>query len=417
MRAIYQTLLLLTLLLSVGCADRSRRNPLDVRASRPIDLASPLEALAGDGMVRLRWDFTEFEDLITVRIWREGGEQLEPVVFARAPQDTSFVDTDVVNGTIYRYWLTLDIRNESELAIAGEQLATPGPEHGWIADAGSGLVWRLTPDGRRGLFARGRFPGLAGLAVDERTGAAWIGDTHMGALHRIDTDGTLHRFGTRMAAGGAVAVDAMARTGWAADTGVGAVYRFSLDSQGDTLLLEQVDANLTHPLIVAPSPKGGVWIADDADDRILWFDEQGIRGGQWEGLPGLVDLDASSTFCCQAWAIDTDGERVLRLTPRAPTRVIDFPFGPATAVDVTDETGVAWILGEGGVVAYDDQGGILVQMHDVPGTSSVFADEANGHLWIAGDTGLWKIALGGLTYRTQLTGFTRIIGVTVDPGI
>ena len=404
------------LLLIAACADRVRRNPLDAQARDPVNIASPLEALAGDGMVRLRWDFTEFDDLRAVRIWREGGEGLTPVVFERAPGDTGFVDTDVVNGTLYRYQLTLDVKDESEVAIAGEQLATPGQENGWVADAGSGLVWRLTPDGRRGLFARGRFPELVGLAVDEHTGAAWVGDGRLNALHRIDTDGTLHRFGTRMTAGGAVALDAIARVGWVADAAAGAVYGFSLDAEGDTLELAEVDATLSHPIAVAPSPKGGVWIADVDDDRVLWFDEQGQRGGQWEGLSGLVALDASDIICCQAWAIDDDGLRLLRLTPRAPARVVPFPHGPATAVDVSDDTGNAWVLGEGGVVAYDSEGGILFQLQDLPGGVSLQADEAKGHLWVGEDTALWKIKLEGLTYRSQLTGFSQIVRIIVDPG-
>lgn len=404
------------LLLIAGCADRVRRNPLDAQADDPVDIAEPLQALAGDGMVRLSWDFTQFDDLLAVRIWREGGERLDPVVFERAPGDTGFVDTDVVNGTLYRYQLTLDIKDEAELAIAGEQLATPGPENGWVADAGTGLVWRLTPDGRRCLFAKGRFPELVGLAVDKHTGAAWVGDGRLGSLHRIDVDGTLHRFGTRMMAGGAVALDAVARVGWVADTVAGAVYGFSLDAEGDTLELVQVDATLSRPLAIAASPKGGVWIADGGGDRVLWFDEQGRRGGQWEELVGLVDLDASDTICCQAWAIDDDGLRVLRLTPRAPARVVPFPYGPATALDVSDDTGHAWVLGEGGVVAYDEEGGILFQMQDLPGTVSLQVDEAKGHLWVVGDTALWKINLAGLTYRTQLTGFSRIVRVIVDPG-
>jgi len=403
--------------LLAGCADRPRRNPLDVRARSPIDVADPLEALAGNGTVRLRWDFTEFDDLRSVRIWREGGEQTVPVVFERDPGDTSFTDDTVINGTIYRYGLILDVVSEGEVAIAGEQLATPGPESGWVADAGSGLVWRLTPDGRRGLFARGAFPELAGLAVDEHTGAAWVGDRRLdGALHRIDADGTLHRFGTRMTGGGSIAIDAVARVGWAADMLAGAVYRFSLDAQGDTLDLHEIDATLSEPIVVAPSPKGGVWVADAADERVLWFDELGFRGGQWESLAGLVDLDASAILCCQAWAIDAGGDRVLRLTPRAPIRIVSFPYGPATAVDVADESGVAWILGEGGVVAYESEGGILVQIPEIPGASSLYADETNGQLWVAGDSELWKITLGGLTYRTQLTGFARIIRVIVDPG-
>ena len=311
----------------------------------------------------------------------------------------------------------LDVGAEGEVAIAGEQLATPGPESPWVADAAAGFVWRLTPDGRRGLFARGRFLEITGLAVDARTGAAWVGDRRLTALHRIDADGTMHAFATRLSSGGSIAVDAVARVGWVADEGAGAVYRFSLDAQGDSLALVEVDASLQEPIVVAPSPQGGVWVADAAQERVLWFNERGIRGGQWESLAGLVDLDASATICCQAWAIDADGQRILRLTPRAPIRIVTFPYGPAIAVHVADESGVAWVLGEGGVVAYDGEGGMLLQVADIFGGVSLYADETNDQLWVARANELSKITLGGLTYRTQLTGFTGITRVIVDPGL
>ena len=61
-------------LLVLSCADRSRRNPLDPGAGQPLDLAAPLRALAGDGRVDLRWDFSRFDDLRGVRLYRESGD-------------------------------------------------------------------------------------------------------------------------------------------------------------------------------------------------------------------------------------------------------------------------------------------------------------------------------------------------------
>jgi hypothetical protein len=416
-RRLLLLLLAAAALWQAGCADRPRRNPLDSRATRPLDRADALEALADNGQVRLRWDFTRFDDIEAVRLWRLDEGEDEPQVVERPAADTSFVDSAVVNGRIYRYWLSLALSDGEEVGIEGEQLATPGPEHGWVADAGSGLVWRLTPDGRRGLFARGRFPALSGLAVDGRTGSAWVADERLSALHRIDLDGTMTRLGTSLRAGGALALDTGARYGWVADAAQGAVFRFLLDAEGDSLRLSEVDATLRSPVALAASPRGGLWIADSGEGRVLWFNGDGLRAGQWDGLAGLVDLDASGIHCCQAWAIAGQGARLLRLTPRAAPRDVPFPYGAARAVDVDDETGAAWVLGEGGVVAYDAEGGILMQLVDVPGAVGLHADETNEQLWLAGETELWKVTLSGLTYRTQLTGFTRITGLTVDPGL
>ena len=62
------------LLLAGGCAERQRRNPLDWAARNPQDSYTPLAALAGDGEVRLRWDYSRFEDIDALRLYRRVGE-------------------------------------------------------------------------------------------------------------------------------------------------------------------------------------------------------------------------------------------------------------------------------------------------------------------------------------------------------
>ena len=57
--------------LALSCSDRQRRNPLDPRAEIPqSDLLSPLQAIALDGQVVLRWDFSRYSDIEGYRIYR-----------------------------------------------------------------------------------------------------------------------------------------------------------------------------------------------------------------------------------------------------------------------------------------------------------------------------------------------------------
>ena len=399
-------------LVVLSCADRARRNPLDPGASEPLDLASPLRALAGDGQVELRWDFTRFEDLRAVRLYRESGDST--LTRELPATDTSFVDQAVTNGRIYSYRIGLDVTGEPELAIAGEHLATPGPERVWVADAGSGLVWRLTPDGRQGLFAQGYFPSLAAIAIDGETGDCWVGDSSIG-LYRITEDGEVHPVESALEEAGAAVIDAAARTGWAAAAD-GRVYRFPVAALGDTLSLLELDAAFSDSVGLALGAGGSLWLADRPAGRVLHVDADGQRIGEWRGLEGIVDIDPVAGGCCQAWALVDGGNGLLRLLPEGERQQRELPLASARLMDVDATTGDLWIGGEDGIAALDPDGGALLHWPEAMAGRGLVIDGVNGQLWMAEETELNKITLEGLTYRARLTGFNSIVQGAVDPG-
>lgn len=403
----------LAALLVLACADRSRRNPLDAGAEQPLDLASPLRALAGDGRVELRWDFTRFEDLRGVRLFRESGDSTVTRVLPAS--DTLFVDEEVTNGRIYSYRLALDVMGEPELAIAGEHLATPGPERPWVADRGSGLVWRLTPDGRQGVFARGYFPSLSAIAVDRETGDCWVGDGSIG-LYRISDDGQVDPVASSLEGVAAMAIDPDHRVGWAATAGGLGVYRFALDAGSDSLGLVELDAAFTDTLGLAAGSEGSLWVADRPGGRVVHFDGEGQRHGEWRELAGIIDLDPVPGDCCQAWVLIEEGHRLAQLLPGGGLQERDLPVEPAHRVDVDSSTGEVWIAAETGIAALGADGQPLLHWPDARAPRGLVIDGANQQLWAAEEMELSKITLGGLTYRTLLTGFRSIVQVVVDPG-
>ncbi len=405
--------LALTALVVLSCADRSRRNPLDPGASEPLALASPLRALAGDGQVELRWDFTRFEDVRAVRLYRESGDST--LTRELPATDTSFVDLSVTNGRIYSYRIALDVTGEPELAIAGEHLATPGPERVWVADGGSGLVWRLTPDGRQGLFAQGYFPSLSAIAIDGETGDCWVGDGSIG-LYRITEDGEVHPVESNLKEAGATVIGADGQTGWAVSAGGRRVYRFPVAALGDTLPLVEVDAAFSDSVGLAAGAGGSLWVADRSGGRVLHVGADGVRLGEWRGLEGIVDVDPVAGECCQAWALIAGGNGLLRLRPEGGLEERELPFAPARQMDVDSRTGDLWIAGEGGIAALQPDGGALRHWPEAAAGRGVVIDGVNQQLWVAEETELSKITLGGLTYRARLTGFTSIVQVAVDPG-
>ena len=136
--------LCLLVVLALGCTDRQRRNPLDPQGIDPLGgLLSPLRALALDGRVELRWDYSQFNDIegcmvyrrSTISDWRQIGELLDPAT-------TAYFDDAVQNGESYGYRLNLLVAGEGERGTEEVVRATPGAELAWAADRSTGLVWK-----------------------------------------------------------------------------------------------------------------------------------------------------------------------------------------------------------------------------------------------------------------------------------
>ena len=406
-------LLGLLLMVAAGCADRQRRNPLDPDAESPLDVLSPLGALAEDGRVRLQWDLTRLSDLEGLRIYRVGGPEGSEVI-ELPPSDSVYTDEDVTNGFIYRYSLSMLVKEEGEIFVGDAQLATPGPEISWLADRGSGLVWRLSADGRTGLFAQGRFPSIAAIAVDATSGDCWVSDRRFRSLHRIDSTGGLDRIGADLEAGGDLVIDGPGRRGWVVDRFGFEVYSFGLDAVDDTLHLTEIDATFQDEVELAEQ-NGSLWIADRQGERVLLYDASGARVFEWQGIEGLIKIDASAGSD-RAWILANDGLTLMLLVPSHPPLEIFMPFvDAAVALDVGDVRGDVWVAGPADVVAYTNVGGPILHWDNVSDTRAVAIDERNEHVWFAASTRLWKVSLEA-AYQTQLTGFTETVDVVVHSG-
>jgi len=403
----------LVALLVSGCADRQRRNPLDPDADSPLSLLAPLGALADNGQVRLQWDLTGLSDLDGVRIYRIGGPE-GAETFDLLASESSYIDGDVTNGEIYQYRMSMLVKDEGEVSAGDARLATPGPEISWLADRGSGLVWRLSPDGRTGLFSQGRFLSIAAIGVDGATGDCWVSDRRFRSLHRIDSAGDIHRIAVDIEGGGDLAIDSASRLGWVVDRFGFEVYSFDLDAMADTLQLSEVDGTFEGEVELAVQ-SGALWIADPTGERVLLFDADGRRVSEWTQIAGLIEIDASANGS-NAWVLAEDGIKLLQLTRGQVPLEISMPFPePAVALDAGDVRGDVWVAGPTDIVAYTGSGVPLLHWDNVPGTEDVAIDEQNQHVWIAAATQLWKVSLQ-VSFQTQLTGFSETVQIVVDSG-
>ncbi len=424
-------------LLASACTDRQHRNPLDPLTTNPVDNSTPIDAVAGDGVVSLAWDYSQFQDLFGYRLQRTAfgadGASQQLTLHDLSASTLQFEDVEVDNGHTYQYRLSLVVDGDGELELADIQLATPGPEIAWAADRGSGLVWKLSPDGRNGLFASGRFS-IGGMAVSQHDRSCWVSDVNTG-LHRIDPEGQVDAIESELMAAGALSFDPDGTTGWVADREDGAVYSFSAN-RIDSLDLVQVDASFLDPFQLAPI-EGGCWVADRGvadrgvadrgaadreQGRILLYSVEGSRIVDWRGMSDLLAIAASDAPLLAEggnviWVIADAGETLLRLEVGAGEgQELDLPFDRAIDVDVDDRTGDCWVLGERDIALFSVDGTQIMHRSQFDlGAVSLTVDGINQSVWIAAANAVWKLSIE-LEGQTRLGGFTSTLGIAVDPG-
>ena len=286
--------------LVLACSDRPRRNPLDPQAEDVQgESFSALTALALDGQVELRWDFSHFIDIEGYRLYRRQPKgEWEPITPVLAPDASAYSDDGVQNGMSYEYQLSLLVAGEDERPSGRPVPATPGPEVAWVADRHAGLVWKISADARSAHFAQGRFFDLAAIALDVANGSCWVSDRGFAGLYRIAGDGALAALGAAVEMPEALAIDAAARIGWLVDAGRQRVFWFSIDAT-DSLALFPVDATFTRPVALA-AQAGGCWIADQAQGRVLFYQTDGTRAVEFRTLAAPEVLAAGAGGGCVA---------------------------------------------------------------------------------------------------------------------
>lgn len=391
-----------------GCTDRQARNPLDPRAEDPGLEVGPLEAVAGNAEVTLRWNYRAFEDLTGYRIYRRSGDGALDLYRELDATASSHADLQVENGTTYAYQLALLIRGEGERRLDPVRLATPGPQAGWAADPGSGVVWRISPDNRAAFFGQGRFPGLVGVGVDHRDGSCWVSDRYFKGLIRISADGELSEHPAAVEEAGALSIDPEAQAGWLVDAAHQTVYWFALPAGADSLKLEVADARF-EGLAAVEAWRGSCWIG--AAGRVLHYWREGRRQ-EW-----VVDrpTDLAPTAEGGAWALVRGGQGLVYLEPAGGIREFSLPFAVGVDVEADPQSGACWVAGTEMVVSLAADGTSEVQWEAGPGIRDLALDAVHGHLWIATLDQLLKLAPEG-QLLARLGGFASLGGVEVDPG-
>jgi hypothetical protein len=189
------------------------------------------------------------------------------------------------------------------------------------------------------------------------------------------------------------------------------VFWFSLAAT-DSLELFVVDASFANPSALAVQA-GGCWIADESQNRAMFYQTDGNRQVEFHSLQGPVALAAGGQG--EAWLLADEGRDLLRLDRSGTVQEADLPFAAAIDISVDGLTGACWALGERELAVFSADGALLQHWADVPGGSGLFFDTRHQRAWIATGSSLLKITDEGQTIA-RLDGFSNIVRIVVDPG-
>ncbi len=159
----------------VGCTTRDRNNPLDPKNRATRGLLPGFNALAGDGIVDLRWLRLSNEGVLGYRIerWRPGGTPAPLPGAEFAEYVAAAEDPTAQNDSTYVYRLIAQLAS-GDSAFSAPDTATPGTLRiaAIVADL-PGLVG-LTPDARDVLYEFLEKEPYTDLELDEQRGWFWL---------------------------------------------------------------------------------------------------------------------------------------------------------------------------------------------------------------------------------------------------
>lgn len=302
-----------------GCTSREADNPFD--PENPDTHGNPplLDAVAGDGEVRVSWEATAFSDLAGVRLLRRRGTDPEVTLYQTSGEGSRLIlDREVTNGTRWSYRLELTpLRGEP--VYTASDVATPGSAEPWVGDALGGLV-RLSPDGRDLVLRIDPGGSVLDLEVGF-DGSVWAADYGLGALLHFDNQGqpleARNLYGAT-----AVAFDRRSGLLWAGSFLDQSVVLFSRNG------LEQRRFDSVGPVEdVAAAPDSGVFVAA----RVTGVSRYTGRGLLWrrsEYSRAVAVVPRVDGFC---WVVDRVGRTVTLIGPEGNQEIRFASEDPAGA--------------------------------------------------------------------------------------
>jgi sugar lactone lactonase YvrE len=411
-------------LAALGCSERERTNPLD-----PVNLAqSPdpwaVEAVADDGLVTLRWQFLEYDDLSTVVIERRLGTAPDSVAatFRLPLASVGLVDAPLPNDIEVIYHFLPELDDGRIVAPVGPLPATPGSARCWVANTGSlgSPVVRVAPDGRVIAERLSGFRSPNDIDVASITGQIWVADSGNGRVVALAADGEqlVSVSGFRRPKAVSSLPDGAV---WVADEG-------SFQSDGALVLLAadggerlRIDGFSRPADVAARASDESVWLSDRGTG-ILWrFSAAGdtlarVEDPQRYASPlqlAIVESDGSLWLTDDVFEaaahLAADGSELARLS-LSPHR----PFG----IVVVPESGAVWIglYRSGRVERYSSAGTLELGVDGFIAPRGLALDDSDHTLWVADQTQVVTVSDDG-SVLARAAGVVEPFALAVDAGV
>ena len=411
---------ILGLLLLAGCSDRKRTNPFDPKNPDTRGAPSGFVALAGDGRTDLRWDAVPTEGLLGFHLYRRTPSDTGFVSLSAIlpPTTTSYADLGLLNGLDHRYRLFFVFERDGERGPFAEDIATPGSARPWVVDGNLGLLFRLTPDGRRVVRSYGEFDGPRAVAIDSARGHVWVSDGLMGRVTILDPATDVRVSIPGVGSPGTLAVDPLDHVTWVCDESGDRVLAFDGSGNPVGTVIEPVSLPLGIALDVFDR---SVLVVERAASRMRRFaPDHSLLAAIGVDRPSRVAIDSLTR---RAWVTSFEAGTVTRIPPSMSTIELTIPgFQRPIGVAVDSRLGRIWVAdpAAGELVALDRGGAILFRVGGLTEVREVAVDPETGDVWATawrtvGESEVFHLSSAGQVL-SRLGGFSQPLGIAIDPG-
>lgn len=357
-------LIFLFTLIGARCDYRSRSNPLDPENEITRGKPTGLSAISAMDSVWLSWPDMNFPNLDQYVIYRADSSPASVAQVGSVPAtNRTFLDTGLIYNKTYTYRISAQV-DDFESQRSDPVSITPGPTFKWVLDYGSGVITKLSHDGRHPVFQTNYNGYPEKIAVNSADGSGWVFDEFLNRIYHLDRNGRLLR---------------------------------SFENY-----------NRIRDLEIDPRT-GGLWLVDGQNARLIKINANGEKVFNLSNLsrPTALAVGMKSGNC---WLVDSDGGRIYLITPDGNvTKQLEFSFLGVSALGVHEASGTLWIA--------DSLRLLRVQGQHVQPVAEfrlleLAVDPADGSCWVGARSGISKFSVeGGLLFTRENEFYVPVLAV------
>jgi hypothetical protein len=342
--------LALALAVGAGCSSRDRSNPFDPLNQTTHGGLTGFNAIAGDGVVSLRWPLLTQEGVRSYRVdrWIPGGRPMPLPGAAYAAHVSAAEDLTARNDTTYLYRLVA-LLESGGTAESPPDTVTPGTRRTMVMVAELPGVVGLSPDSRDILFANLASESYDDLDLDSTRGIFWLSQYDRGRILGRNFQGTGADFEFFLEHPTDLAITTNRGIVWAAQPERRRIASFGTTDSTRTPIVgvgpaHVVEANSGNSTLWIGSEDGGVFYASSATADT-------IQSWRLDARVAAIAIDADANV---AWVVTRTGSLcdLYRITPgTAPVERIRSGLLNVTDMEVETVTRTLWVSERGAPLA------------------------------------------------------------------